>query len=146
MLQEPLFRKNLLAMRAAIKGFSAESVSLTKKKAKKTTALEKNALAMDKVYLGFNTRAHNLAYAFLRGLDYKDVERTSSKVFSATERSRIWAIAKLYGVWKTTYLTEDCIEKWIAGERFFLTKEEMNAKYLERQAKWAKRLEGQRQC
>lgn len=146
MLQEPLFRKNLLAMRAAIKGFSAESVILTKKKAKKTTSLEKNTLAMQKVYLGFNTRAHNLAYAFLRGLDYKEVEGSSSKVFTPGERARIWAIAKLYGAWKTDYLKEDCIEKWIAGERFFLTKDEMNAKYLERQAMLAKRLEGQRQC
>lgn len=144
MLREPLSRRNLLNLRAAIKGYSAESVALRKKKAKKTKALDKNQLAMDRCYLGDNIRSYQLAYAFLKGLDYKTVEKSTITVFTSQHHQKIYDIMKLFAPWTAMYMKPEDVKDWIVdGKRFFLTKEEVSAKI---QARNAKRKEAQRQC
>jgi len=129
MLREPLSRRNLLSLRAAIKGYSAESVILRKKKQKKQKPLDKDILAIQRVFLGLNTRHHHLAHAFLRGLDYKQVEKTTTTKWTEQDLNKIFMIIKVYSPWVAYYMQPTDISDWInTGKRFFLTKEEMTAK------------------
>jgi len=138
----PQSRKNLLTLRALVKGCSGESILLRKNKINKLVTDKRHAAQLEKIHLGIHTRHYQLAYGFLRGLDYKQLERTSrahpvGPNYTAMPSCVEWISTSIlhqtikvhcpniaYG------LKPEDLEQWIlAGKRFFLTKEEVEAKF-----------------
>lgn len=137
MLREPLSRRNLLSLKATIKGFSAESITLRKKAYKQPKkSAKKTMYYIDKVNVGLTSRLHCLVYAFVRGLSYKEVERATNCKLTDMDFTRMYAILKAFSPWTAYYLKEEDLKLWVnEGKQYYLTKAEMTAKIEARRTK-----------
>lgn len=140
MLLTPQSRKNLLPLRALVKGCSEESTRLRKNKINKLAKEEKHSAQLEKVHLGIHTRHYQLAYGFLRGLDYKQLERNTKSrpvpnyvtMPSCVEWISTHVLHQIMLIHSPTiaaYIKPEDLEQWIlTGKRFFLTWEQAEAK------------------
>jgi hypothetical protein len=132
----PQSKKNLRPLKAIIKGCAEESALLTKN-ARKLVKEKKQAVHQEKIRLGIYTRHYNLVYGFLRGMDYKQIEKNSKskaidyfgKIPWGVEYISIGALHDLILIYQYNsvgkFITKENLKEWIVdGKRFFLTKDE----------------------
>lgn len=142
MLFTPHTRENLRPLKALIKGCAEESCRMRQKKINKLAGEKRQVAQLEKIRLGIYTRHYQLAYGFLRGLEYKQIEQKSNGVpisgwkgslSTAVEYIDLTAIFNVVVqhspqvAWSSTFTKTD-VEKWLKGERYFLTPEQAKAK------------------
>jgi len=161
MLLAPQSRENLRSLKALIKGCSMEAQWLRKHKINKLTEHKKQLAQLEKTRLGIHTRHYQLAYGFLRGLAYKEIEHkrnpqgsvgpTAGETFtnqyqiSTSFLTRIinshtgpvvrefTTVPQIHCRWRP--ITEKDVKDWInTDKRVFLTREQ-NKAMLEHEAK-----------
>jgi len=160
MLLKPQSREELRSLKAIIKGCAMESLWLRKHKINKLTKHKRQLAQLEKTRLGIHTRHYQLAYGFLRGLDYKEIERkrnpdgsvgpTHGELFTNCNKISTSFLTRIVNSHVTTFrvfsttpqiicgwrsITEQDIKDWInIGKRVFLTREQMKA-MIEHEAK-----------
>lgn len=140
----PIKKSTLVALRSVIKGCQAGAEDIRHKEIHKLTMGDKWHAWQKKRKLGQFARVHQLAYGFLTGRAYSELEKIPGEecdacVFSDVEG--LLAVLKQHApqhFWKWTRepLTKEDVGAWISeGKPFFLTKEEFLAKQAEAKAK-----------
>lgn len=121
-----LTRKQLIALRAAIKGFATESKDIRRKYILPNQGEKRQAAWESKRALGHYARVHLLSYALMRGLNRTDLEKPSrsfktnySKTWELGELAKeILQICRYYGSYRVHWckeLTDKAILSWLLG-------------------------------
>jgi hypothetical protein len=136
----PCKKKSLVALRAVIKGCAAEACEIREKEIRKTKERQRYEAWDRKRKLGWYTRHNLIAYGFLRGRAYLELEpsRENMKLQyrgcvdgNSIDIDLLFAICRQHApelTWFGKKLTLDDLRAWIQeGQPFFLTKEEILA-------------------
>lgn len=121
MIKQKAFRKrDLFILRAAINGFAAGAREIRNKEILPSKELERYKAWDRKRSMGLQARAHLLAYAYLLGMKYSDVEPNrplNQKYWSQTESlaRQVLKVCELYGGYRVYWckdLNQDAIVNW----------------------------------
>lgn len=105
-MEKLLDSRNKVCLVGKIKGLSEES----KRSNKKFNFYIKN-------YLGLNIRHHLLAYAILKGLDYKSLEKSCRKDNKPNSKLILEVInCHIIDYYKNKFWTIEKIDQWLSGE------------------------------
>lgn len=121
-----LTRKQLTALRAAIKGFAAESQDIRRKYILPSQGEERAAAWDSKRALGHYARVHLLAYALMRGLNRADLEKPSARnkpyyselYYLQRLAKEVHQVCRMYGTYRVYWckeLTEEYVLRWLQG-------------------------------
>jgi len=128
-----LKKKDLYVLKAAINGFSEEARRIRKKEIHPNSFEKREQGWSRKRSLGLHARFHMLAYAFMLGKRYDDLEKNRPLFFngwqSAVAADEILAICKMYGGYRIRYgnreLTQEAVLHWFkTGENLVFKWEE----------------------
>lgn len=121
-------KRDLYKLKAAINGFTGEAIRIRENEIKPKHLEEKAKGWERKRSLGLHSRFHQLAYAFMLGKKYSDLEKGRPLVKnwwqtdSAAET--ILAICRLYGGYRLYWckeLTKDTIINWFKTDENIFT-------------------------
>lgn len=139
---DPIKKSSLVSLRAIIKGCADEACFIRATKIRKLEKWEKYHAWNEKRQLGDYARHHLLAYGFLTGRAYKELEpNVEDRRISETgwmqaviDVECLYQILKLhapqfFASWARAKITKEDLKHWIQeGKPFFLTKDEFLAK------------------
>lgn len=122
-----LTKKQLVALKATIKGFAAESRDIRRKYINPSSGEDRMRAWSMKRGLGHYARTHLLAYGLMRGFDREALEKVTNKnkVFYYEDwhlnslAKDIINVCRYYGGYRVHWfreLTEDAIKSWLRGE------------------------------
>lgn len=121
MIKQKAFRKkDLFILRAAINGFAAGSRDIRNKEIRPSKELERYNAWDRKRSMGLQARVHLLAYAYLLGMKYSDVEPNRPldlKYWSQVDSisKQVLRVCELYGGYRVYWckdLNQDAIVNW----------------------------------
>jgi len=123
-----LTRKDLIALKAVIKGLAAESQDIRRKYILPNHGSKRDYAWCEKRALGHYTRVHLLAYALMRGLDRNQLEKINPRNNPAHSQTyyhkalakEIYQVCRSFGTYRvhwTRELNEEAIVAWLHGEK-----------------------------
>lgn len=121
-----LTKKQLFALRATIKGFTAESQDIRRKYILPSKGPERAAAWETKRALGHYARVHLLAYALMRGMKRDQLEKPSPRnkayynetYYLKALAKEIHQVCRYYGTYRVYWykeMTEETILEWLQG-------------------------------
>lgn len=134
-----LRKRDLYVLRAAIKGFASEARNIRKTEIHPSVDIERANAWNKKRSLGLHARFHMLAYAFMLGKRYDELENNRPLYFNGwqtnTAVTEILAICRVYGDYRVRYggkdLTAETVMHWFkTGENIAFTWEESKVRHV----------------